>query len=235
MAQNIALLGSIFPNVPAVVLPTAEGGEAEFVDISAHSGSALLSGSDLLEGVSGWGPYGEVMGTMPEWGAEHRQITAKAQTEYFPEGHYVEASVAIDSTEQGKIIPENIKQGVTILGVAGSLAPGGSSLNTQIAQSTTRATSTSYTELVSLTCSKTGTYDIYWTGFRSSTSGSWGSQLYINNSAYGSAQSTFTYHVQNVHLTGVSLTAGQEVAVRARSRGSNYYAYVSNLIIVQTA
>lgn len=113
----------------------------------------------------------------------------------------------------------------------GTSSGGGSSKNVQIAQSTSRATSTSYTNLVSLTCSKTGTYDVYWTGFRSSTSGTWGSQLYVAGNAYGTAQATFTNHIQNVHLTNVSLTANQTVAVYARSRGSNYYAYVSNLVI----
>ena len=79
----------------------------------------------------------------------------------------------------------------------------------------------------------TGTYDVYWSTFRSSTSGTWGSQLYINDNAYGTAQSTFTNHIQNVHLTNVSLTADDEVAVRARTRGSNYYAYVGTLTIIQ--
>lgn len=112
---------------------------------------------------------------------------------------------------------------------------GGSSKNVQVAQSTTRATSSTYTELVSLTCATSGTYDVYWSGFRSSTSGTWGSQLYVNDTARGSAQSTFTYHIQNVHLTGITLSAGDEVAVRARTRGSNYYAYIGTLTIVQTS
>lgn len=110
---------------------------------------------------------------------------------------------------------------------------GGSSKNAQSAQSTTRATSSSYIEIVTLTCSVTGTYDVYWSTFRSSTSGTWGSQLYINDNAYGSVQNTFTNHIQNVHLTNVSLTANDEVAVRARSRGSNYYGYVGTLTIIQ--
>ena len=110
---------------------------------------------------------------------------------------------------------------------------GGSSKNAQSAQSTTRATSSSYVEIVTLTCSVTGTYDVYWSTFRSSTSGTWGSQLYINDNAYGSVENTFTNHIMNVHLTNVSLTADDEVAVRARSRGSNYYAYVGTLTIIQ--
>lgn len=113
---------------------------------------------------------------------------------------------------------------------------GGSSMNVQVAQSTTRATSTTYTEVITLTCAVSGTYDVYWTTFRSSTSGTWGSQLYINDTAHGSAQTgSWSNHVQNIHLTGVQIDAGEEVAVRVRSRGSNYYGYVGTLTIKQTA
>lgn len=113
---------------------------------------------------------------------------------------------------------------------------GGASMNAQTAQSTTRATSTSYTEVISLTCDVSGTYDVYWSTFRSSTSGTWGSQLYIGNSAHGSAQTgSWSNHIQNIHMTGVQIDAGEEVAVRVRSRGSNYYGYVGTLTIVQTA
>lgn len=112
---------------------------------------------------------------------------------------------------------------------------GGSSMNVQVAQSTTRATSSTYTSLVSLTCSTAGKYDIYWDCFRSSTGGTSGSQLYVGGSAYGSANTTFTNHIQNNHLTGVTLSANQTVAVYARSRGNNYYAYVGTLTIKQTS
>ncbi len=111
---------------------------------------------------------------------------------------------------------------------------GGTSKNVQVAQSTTRATSSSYTEVISLTCEKSGTYDVYWSTHRTSTSGTWGSQLYLDNTAYGSAQTgSWSYHIQNIHLTGVQIDAGEEVAVRVRSRGSNYYGYVGTLTIIE--
>lgn len=111
----------------------------------------------------------------------------------------------------------------------------GSSKNVQVAQSTTRATSSTYTKLVSLTCSVTGTYDVYWDCFRSTTGGTSGSQLYVGGSTYGAANTTFSNHAQTNHLTGVQINANQEVAVYARSRGNNYYAYCGQLTIVQTA
>lgn len=113
----------------------------------------------------------------------------------------------------------------------------GSSKNVQIAQGVDRVASTSYVEVSgqSITVAETGTYDVYWTGFRSSTGGTNGSQLYIGSTAYGTAQTTFTNHGQSIKLTGVSLTKNQVVSVRARSRGTNYYMYVGNLTIEQTA
>lgn len=112
---------------------------------------------------------------------------------------------------------------------------GGSSKNIQVAQSTTRVASTSYTKTASLTCSKTGKYDVYWDCFRSSTSGTSGSQLYIAGSAYGSPNTTFSsnIHAQTNHLTNVSISADQEVAVYVRSRATNYYAYCGQLTIIE--
>ena len=113
----------------------------------------------------------------------------------------------------------------------------GASMNSQVAQGVNRVATTSYTAVSgqSITVETTGTYDIYWMGFRSSTSGTNGSQLYIDGTEYGSVQTTFSNHGQSVKLTGVQLTAGQVVTVRARARGTSYYMYVGNLTIVQTA
>ncbi len=111
---------------------------------------------------------------------------------------------------------------------------GGSSKNAQAHQSTTRATSSSYTNCNSFTCTKAGTYTVYWSCMRSSTSGTSGSQLYINGTAYGSADtSNWSNHIQNKTLTGVTIGANQSVAVYARSRGSNYYSYVPLVTIIE--
>lgn len=97
--------------------------------------------------------------------------------------------------------------------------------------------STSYTATdVTCTVEATGTYDVSWMGWRTSTSGTSGSQLYINGTAYSTARTTFTgSYGQSVVLTGVSLSAGDVLVVRARSRSTSYYMYVGNLIVQQTA
>ena len=113
---------------------------------------------------------------------------------------------------------------------------GGSSKNAQVVQqSSTRITATSYTKACGdITVSKTGTYNVYWTAYRTSTSGTWGTQLYINDSSYGTAQTSWTSsYYQAIHLSNVSLTANQTVSVYGRSRGNNYYLYVGQLTIIE--
>lgn len=112
----------------------------------------------------------------------------------------------------------------------------GTSKNVQIVQqNATRITATSYTKACGdITVSKTGTYNVYWTAYRTSTSGTWGTQLYIDSSSYGTAQTTFdNSYYQAIHLSNVSLTANQKVSVYGRSRGSNYYLYVGQLTIIE--
>ena len=114
---------------------------------------------------------------------------------------------------------------------------GGSSKNAQVVQGTTRTTSSTLTAIgAELTVSKTGTYDVYWSGVRTTTSGSYtyGTQLYINGTAHGTQNTTWSNHVQNNHLSNVSLTQGQKLRVYGRnSRGSSYYIYAPTLVIIE--
>ena len=109
---------------------------------------------------------------------------------------------------------------------------GGSSKNVQTSQTTDRRNNTALGSINSLTCSTAGTYDVYWTCARSNTSQTWGSQLYIGGSSYGTENTTWTNNVQTNHLENVSISANQTVAVYGRSR-SGYYIYAPQLTIVQ--
>lgn len=145
---------------------------------------------------------------------------------------------------QGKTVTSNgyvsADAGYDALGsVTVNVSGGGSSKAVQISQTTGRVASTTYTATgPSITVGKTGTYSVYWTGYRSSTSGTNGSQLYINNSAYGTAQTSFNTtngltNTQQVHLSGVSLTQNQTLTIRARSRSTSYYMYIFDLVIIE--
>lgn len=114
----------------------------------------------------------------------------------------------------------------------------GGSKNAQVVQGTTRTTSSTLTAIgAEMTVSKTGTYDVYWSAVRSTTSASYtyGTQLYIDGTAYSTQNTTWSNHVQNNHLTGVSLTANQKIRVYGRnSRGSSYYIYAPTLVIIES-
>lgn len=114
---------------------------------------------------------------------------------------------------------------------------GGSSKNAQVVQGTTRTTSSTLTAIgAEMTVSKTGTYNVYWSAFRSNTSSQYtfATKLYINGTGYGSEQTTWSNHQQNVHLSNVSLSANDKIRVYGReSRGSSYYMYAGTLTIIE--
>jgi len=82
----------------------------------------------------------KVTGTMPNRESVVGTITTKEQEYTVPQGYNGGGGkVSIDSTEQGKLTPTNIRSGVTILGVEGSMT-GTEDVN---AQTTTVTPSTS--------------------------------------------------------------------------------------------
>lgn len=116
--------------------------------------------------------------------------------------------------------------------------PSGSSKNTQVVQSTTRTNASALTAIgAELTVSKTGTYDIYYSCFRTNTSSSytWATRLYINGTAYGTAENaTWTNNQQNTHLSNISLTTGDKLRVYGRNtRGTSYYICAPMLVIIE--
>ena len=113
---------------------------------------------------------------------------------------------------------------------------GGSSKNVQVLQSTSRTNSSSLTKVLGdLTVSKTGTYDIYWSGGRTNTSTSytWGTRLYVDGTGYGTENTTWTNNCQSNHLSNVSLTANQKLSVYARGRTGSYYTFAPMLVIIE--
>lgn len=179
-------------------------------------------------------------------------VTTKAATTYHPStsdqtiasGTYTTGAQTVKAVTISGLEAGNIKSGVTVkigdstdddcvASVTGSYdGGGGTSKNTQTVQSTSRRNNTSLGSIISLTCSTAGTYDVYWTCARSNTSQTWGSQLYIGGSAYGTENTTWSNNVQNNHLEDVSISANQTVAVYGRSR-SGYYIHAPQLTIVQ--
>ncbi len=118
MAQNVVINGVTYSNVPEVDIPKSGGGTAKFYDTA----SANITSADVLTGKTGFGSSGEVSGGMANNGSTSGTISTKAGSVSIPSGFTSGGTVTISSTEQSKIIAGNIKSGVTILGVSGSLS-----------------------------------------------------------------------------------------------------------------
>ena len=103
------------------------------------STDATVSASEILISKTAYARGAKITGTMPNRGAISEVIAAKAQEVTIPQGyHDGGGKVSIDTTEQGKLVANNIRQGVTVLGVEGTLEP--SSAVTSQTKSTTPTT-----------------------------------------------------------------------------------------------
>lgn len=118
MAQNVIINGVTYQNVPEVDIPKSGSGTAKFYDTA----SADVTGADILTGKTAFNASGSVSGSMANNGGTGGTISTKAGTVTIPAGYTTGGTVAISPTEQAKIVASNIKSGVTLLGVAGSLA-----------------------------------------------------------------------------------------------------------------
>lgn len=118
MAQNVVINGVTYSSVPEVDIPLSGGGTAKFMDTS----DATAAASDVLTGKSAYVNGASISGSMANNGSTSGTISTKAGTVSIPAGYTSGGTVSIATSEQNKVIASNIKSGVTLLGVAGSLA-----------------------------------------------------------------------------------------------------------------
>lgn len=93
-------------------------------NFDVNSTDATVAVAEILDGKTAYARGAKLVGTMPNKGAVNGVITTKEEQFTIPTGfHDGSGKVGIDTTEKSKIIAANIKEGVTILGVTGTLAP----------------------------------------------------------------------------------------------------------------
>lgn len=88
-----------------------------------NSEDATVAVAEILTGKTAYARGSKITGTMPNNGAVTKSISTKTQEVSIVQGyHDGSGKVSISSTEQAKIIPTNIRDGVTILGVTGTMS-----------------------------------------------------------------------------------------------------------------
>jgi len=104
---------------------TAHGADGEVITGTSTKDSdtqdATAVAGEILATKTAYARGSKITGTMPNRGGVTGTISTKAGTYSIQAGyHDGSGTVSIDSTEQAKIIEDNIKSGVEILGVTGT-------------------------------------------------------------------------------------------------------------------
>ena len=100
-------------------------------DTDSNTQDATVAVAEMLVNKTAYARGSKLTGTMPNNGAVTGSIATKAQEYTVPQGyHDGSGKVAIAAAEQAKIIAANIRAGITILGVEGTMS-GSEDVNAQ--------------------------------------------------------------------------------------------------------
>ena len=106
---------------------TAHSANGELINgncsYNADTTDASIGPNDILTGHWGWANGSKIIGQMPNNAQQISAINSKGEKAYISQGYHDGSGYAmIASAEQSKIIADNIREGVTILGVTGTMS-----------------------------------------------------------------------------------------------------------------
>lgn len=106
---------------------TAHGKDGEVVtgvctfDVDSNDATAAVA--EVLKGKTAYARGKKLVGTMPNNGAVTGTIKTLTESYVIAQGyHDGSGKVTIDSAEQAKLVAKNIREGITILGVKGTMS-----------------------------------------------------------------------------------------------------------------
>lgn len=89
----------------------------------ADTSDATAVAAEILNGKTAYKNGEKITGTMPNRGAVAGTISTVAGEYTVPQGyHDGSGKVSIDATEQAKLVATNIREGITVLGVTGTMS-----------------------------------------------------------------------------------------------------------------
>lgn len=109
----------------------------------SDTSDATAGAAEILSGKTAYVTGSKVTGSMPNNGTKTLNVAKKGTSVPIPQGYHDGSGAAqLDPTEAAKIIPENIRDGITILGVEGTMS------GTEAAKPQAKTVTPSFTEQV---------------------------------------------------------------------------------------